>query len=759
VSPERWERVKQIFDEALELDPAGRSGYLAGVCTTDDALRTQVERLLKQYEEAGTSFLRTTSGTAARPAGAEENLVGTTLGGRYRIERELGRGGSGVAYLARDGMLLDRPAVVKVLHERAEQHPVLREQFRQEMEALVRIRHSGVVSLLDVGELPGGRRYLVMEFVEGVMLRSAIRPGGLELERAVRLVAQICAALTAAHEKGIYHRDLKPENIMLIRAGEPDETVKLIDFGIAKVEQSQMGRQTETWTFVGTINYVSPEQLLGKAGAASDLWALGVVAYELVTGERPFAPETPFHLYEMQRSERVVDPARLRPGLPPAMGRAILRALSFHAGDRQNTPAEFAAEFAAGPGGAARLSPRVRGRLRRRRWVVAAAGALVLAGAFTGWRLSQLGAPAAQGRPAEQGMLPATELSISTPLGVAADSRGNVYFSEYANNRVWRVDSAGKADVFAGTGVAGFTGNGGPAAWADIQNPRTLAVDGDRYLYIVETTTDRVRRVELESGVITHVLGTGRPRFNGDGNPGPLTSFSEGLGIAVDTRGDLIFSDTNNHRIRRLTAATGRVTTIAGTGISGNSGDGGPALAARLGRPSGLALTPAGDIYLFETENETIRRIHDGRISTVAGDKSSTAFEGLAHQVRLGASTGIAMDAAGENLYFTEETFDTLRRRELASGRISLVAGTGVQGFSGDGGPTRRAMMANPTGVAVDRAGNIFVAEAASNRIRRITPTGVISTFAGGKVPYSLRQSPLAEPLAALVALPGRGRL
>jgi len=744
VSPERWERVKQLFDEALDLEAAARAGFLAQACLSDEELRAVVERLLSEHEQASASFLRTPAPIEGPAPGPELSHLGATLNGRYRVERELGRGGSGVVYLARDEQLLDRPVVVKFLHERAEQHPVLRARFRHEMEALARISHPGVVSVLDVGELPGGKRYLVMEYVEGVTLRSQIEADGLDFERVAGLVRQICAALSAAHEKGVFHRDLKPENIMLLRAGESGETVKLIDFGIAKVEQSQVKARTETWTFVGTINYVSPEQLLGQAGAAGDIWALGVIAYEMVTGRRPFQPETPFHLYEMQRSQRMADPGRLRPGLPPAARDAILQALSFRPEDRHDSPAGFAGDCAAALEGTAGARPLARAwaAARRRPKKVAAIVLLALVSAVMGWRWAGRGTVVEL--PRRTGVeVAALDLTINTPLGVAVDRRGNVYLTEYANNRAWRVDPAGKATVLAGTGIAGFTGNGGPAVSAQIESPRALALDGEKYLYMVETTKDRVRRIDLATGVITHVLGTGRPRFNGDGNVGTSTSFSEGLGMAVDPQGDLIFTDTNNHRLRRLSASDGRVSTIAGTGTAGSTGDGGPALAAQLNRPAGLALHSNGDLYIFDVNSQRLRRIRGGTITTIAGSATSTAMEGPALQVRLGDSTGMALDAAGANLYFTEETFDTLRRLDLASMQISRVAGNGTSGFSGDGGPGPLATMANPTGVAVDLQGNIFVAEAMSNRIRRINTAGVISTFAGGKVQYARLGGPL----------------
>jgi DNA-binding beta-propeller fold protein YncE len=147
----------------------------------------------------------------------------------------------------------------------------------------------------------------------------------------------------------------------------------------------------------------------------------------------------------------------------------------------------------------------------------------------------------------------------------------------------------------------------------------------------------------------------------------------------------------------------------------------------------------SGDVYFIDSETERIRRIRNGVIEAVAGNGRQGGMEGNALSVRLGASTGMALHPAGTSLYFTEETFDTLRKLDLETLRVTIVAGNGTQGFSGDGGAARAAMLANPTGVAVDAAGNVYVAEAMSNRIRKVSANGTISTFAGGKVPYAMR--------------------
>jgi serine/threonine protein kinase len=276
---------------------------------------------------------------------ATDKLVGTTLDGRYLIEKELDRGGVGAVYLARDHKLLDKPVVVKVLLEQSLLHDWVVQKFQQEKEALARVDHPGVVGILDTGELPDGKPYIVMQYVEGMALRDAIRakPEGMDLERAASIIKQIGAALNAVHEKKIYHRDLKPENIMLQALGRGDEQVKIVDFGIAKIKESVIAPSTITGAATaGTIIYMSPEQLHGdKVIAASDIYSFGVIAYEMITGRRPFNPDTIAHLSEMQRAGIRVKPADLRPRLPEEAQAIILKALAFDPKARYQNCAEF----------------------------------------------------------------------------------------------------------------------------------------------------------------------------------------------------------------------------------------------------------------------------------------------------------------------------------------------------------------------------------------------------------------------------------
>jgi serine/threonine protein kinase len=266
---------------------------------------------------------------------------------RYQIERQLGRGAIGIVFLARDLQLMSKPVVIKVLSGelgKLDDGSWLKKKFRQEIEALARIDHPGIVGALDTGQMPDGTPYLVMQFIEGSNLRSAISGEGMEFLRVSAIVKQIAKALGAAHDKGIYHRDLKPENIM-IQNVDGEEVVKLIDFGIAKIKDSQVTSGTEGTKVAGTISYMAPEQLMGKPSASSDIYALGVVTYEMVTGRRPFNPDSPYQLLELQRAGVKVRPKDLRQSLPFAAQDVILKALSFNQSDRFATAREYGDEL------------------------------------------------------------------------------------------------------------------------------------------------------------------------------------------------------------------------------------------------------------------------------------------------------------------------------------------------------------------------------------------------------------------------------
>ncbi len=274
--------------------------------------------------------------------------LGTLLKDRYLIERVIGRGGIGVVYLARDQQLVKRPVVIKVLHESvidSELAPWFSKKFQHEIEALSRIDHPGVVGVFDIGELPDGRAYFVMQYVEGITLRRAIGEHGMDLERVAQLIKQMGQALSAAHDKGVLHRDLKPENIMLQNLGEGEEQVKLIDFGIARVADPKIAPATQATRVAGTPPYMAPEQIRGRPSAASDIFALGAIAYEMITGLMPFKADTQVGLYEAEREGVEIKPREVRPALPEAAEAAVLKALSFDEKERYTRARDFGDEL------------------------------------------------------------------------------------------------------------------------------------------------------------------------------------------------------------------------------------------------------------------------------------------------------------------------------------------------------------------------------------------------------------------------------
>lgn len=282
---------------------------------------------------------------------ADLAFVGSTLDGRYYIEQRLGSGGIGDVYLARDKPeLMSRRVVVKVLQEKALEDQWIVTKFRQEIEALTRIDDPGVVGLLDAGTLPNGHPYLVMQFVEGDNLRRHMRPDkGMDFEDAASIWQELGRTLTAAHDNDVIHRDLKPENVMVRQRADGAWQVKVIDFGIAKIRNSLVAPSTVTGKVAGTVSYMAPEQLEGKkVSAASDIYGLGVIAYEMLTGRCPFNPETVFQLSELQKASAPLNPQVLRPALPVAAQNAILKALSYRVADRYQRACDFGDDLSRG---------------------------------------------------------------------------------------------------------------------------------------------------------------------------------------------------------------------------------------------------------------------------------------------------------------------------------------------------------------------------------------------------------------------------
>ena len=287
--------------------------------------------------------LMTDAPTEVKPKDdANDKLIGVILEGRYHIERKVGQGGFGAVYLATDQKMVSRKVVVKVMRDDEKQNEWSARKFKHEIEALTRINHPNIVGVFDSGVTENGQPYIVMQYVNGIPLRSLITPEGMQFQQAAKIITQMGRALTAAHECGILHRDLKPDNVMVENLIGDDEQVKIIDFGVARVMDSLVSSGSTKDLAVGTVAYMSPEQLSAlPLTTASDIYSLGVIAYEMLTGRRPTTPDSVYQLLELQRSGVRVRPADLRPSLPKAAEELILRSLSFEPKQRFKRAREF----------------------------------------------------------------------------------------------------------------------------------------------------------------------------------------------------------------------------------------------------------------------------------------------------------------------------------------------------------------------------------------------------------------------------------
>lgn len=321
-----------------------------------------------------------------------------------------------------------------------------------------------------------------------------------------------------------------------------------------------------------------------------------------------------------------------------------------------------------------------------------------------------------------------TLAKVNSPHGVATDAAGNVYVADYNNHRIRKISTTGVITTIAGTGFGGYLASqdGGPATAAWIRWPIGIAVNASGDVYFSDFGNNIIRKVSA-AGIITTIAGTpgSIPGYGGDGGPATAATLGNAWGVAVDASGDVLIADALNHRVRKVSMSTGVITTIAGMGFVGFAGDGGPATssACRLNEPTGVAVDGAGNIYIADNSNNRVRKINtSGIISTIAGvglPYGYTGDGGPATAARLYYPKGIAADNAG-NVYISDWNNSAVRKINT-SGVITTIAGTGVAGYSGDGIAAVSSQLDHPIGLAVRNSdGDIFIADDANNRVRRI---------------------------------------
>jgi sugar lactone lactonase YvrE len=328
----------------------------------------------------------------------------------------------------------------------------------------------------------------------------------------------------------------------------------------------------------------------------------------------------------------------------------------------------------------------------------------------------------------------AITVPLLLPSAIVFDPAGNLYIAETANHVIRKVDINGNITTIAGTGTQGFSTISGPANSTQLDSPQGLALDTANNLYIADTHNHVIRKLNLTSGILTTIAGTGAPGFSGDNGPATSAQLDLPTALALDPQNNLYLADTRNHRIRRIDAVTGFITTIAGNGTQGFSGDNAPAIAAAIDSPTGLALDASSNLYLADTHNHRIRRVdaNTGLITTIAGT-GSLGYSGDSAQATaatLALPHGLTLDAAG-NLYFADTSNHRIRRIDAITGLITTIAGNGTQGFSGDNGPATAAALDTPRDTTFSPTALLTLADTGNQRIRQIEAPASFQTMAG----------------------------
>jgi sugar lactone lactonase YvrE len=327
---------------------------------------------------------------------------------------------------------------------------------------------------------------------------------------------------------------------------------------------------------------------------------------------------------------------------------------------------------------------------------------------------------------------PATQALLKFPFGIAMDKKGNLFIADRGNNRIRKVTSQGLITTVAGDGSHFFSGDYGPAERASLAFPTDVSIDEKGSLYISDRNNNRIRKVD-SMGIITTFMGTGEREYNGDNEIAPETSLSLPFSTAIDSDQNLLVVDRSHFMVRKVSLMTQEVTTAAGNGKSLFRGDGGPGRGANLATPSGIAVDDEGNIIFSDKMNSRLRKIDNkGIINTIAGT-GREGYEGnggQAIEASLFLPDMIARDKKGNIYIISPQGRSWIVRKIAADGVISLFAGNAIQGYSGNGGPAKDASFHTLKDVAVDNQGNVYLADYINQNIRKINTDGIISTVA-----------------------------
>ena len=609
---------------------------------------------------------------------------------QFEILRVLGGGGMGIVLLARDPAT-GRDVAVKLVKSDLVTNQNVVHRFLKEAGHLKRLRHTNVVPVQEISDRAESP-YFVMPYFEKGSLAVRIKPGQpLDTGDILDIAGQVAEGLSFAHRSGIIHRDLKPANILLTADGR----ACLADFGLARTLFNDTIIDVGSRNLEGTTPYMSPAVAAGDAeDTRCDIYSFGALLYEMLTGHPPYKGRGTKEILD----QIIAGPPKPITSLNPNADRGLVAVaegcMARELRDRYADMRDVLKDLQLIRGGKSPVGERKTSRVRRVSkmvWIpTCVAGAALLGWAF--WREHSptvtVPPPATNSVPA----VPVPAVSITTLAGQ--------------------------------DGVGGYADGAG--SLAQFRLPNSVAVDSAGNVYVADTANNVIRKI-APTGVVSTLAGVSGIHGSADGTGGNARFWAP-FGIAVDGSGNVFVADTANNTIRKITP-NGAVSTLAGLAGHPGSKDGLRAN-AQFRNPWGVAVDGMGNVFVADMSNDTIRKITPaGMVSTLAGQAGmSGGLNGVGAGAQFNNPFAVAVDGA-DNVYVSDSANDTIRKI-TSSGVASTVAG--MPGYAGNAdGNGNDARFWNPQGLVVDGAGNIYVADTGNNTVRKITPMGVVTTLAG----------------------------
>jgi serine/threonine protein kinase/sugar lactone lactonase YvrE len=641
----------------------------------------------------------------------------------FEIIRILGGGGMGIVLLARNSQT-GSDAAVKLIKCGLVTNQQVVHRFLKEAGHLKRLRHINIVPVDDISERVEAP-YFSMPYFEKGSLANRMKPGEpLNTVTVLDIATQVADGLSFAHRTGIIHRDLKPANILVAA----NDRVCLADFGLARTFFNDTIVDVENRTLEGTAPYMSPAVAAGDAeDTRCDIYSFGALLYEMLTGQPPYKGATTKEILEI-----VAGPPKPITALNAAADSRLVavaeKAMARELRDRYADMRDVLKDLEQIKEGKTPANLKKTSSTPRLLWVFATVPiffvVLIILLALL-HKVSPITTPIPQQPVTTSATKPASQPPATAPV-TAQPATPPAPIQQPAPTSVPATAQATSPAIVTFAGQPGTKGYAdGPGIQAGFRLPNNVAVDSAGNVYVADTANDVIRKI-TPAGVVSTIAGLAHSRGSADGLGTNTARFWSPFGIALDNAGDIFVADTGNNTIRKISPA-GIVTTIAG--LAGQAGsDDGVGSAARFRNPWDVAVDNTGNVYVADMSNDTIRKITpDGRVHTFAGQAGMTGnTDGWGNSARFNNPFGVAVDSSG-NVYVSDTANNSIRKITVGRVVTTLAGAPGNAGkIDGNGGDAR---LWSPQGLTVDSAGNIYVADTGNNTIRKITPMGVVTTI------------------------------